>query len=1231
VSALLTLVALLGGIGATPAAAQSQTLPAGESAPPPAATTSEQCLTNLAAPPQPPDLGDLSVVLAAPQLSAPTLFAAQLIPADGSAHLPCPGRDGLQVMQHPTTILVAHGAALAFIDDDHKLLSAWGTVNVPTTDPAPVLYPGRPDFSTTYVYADHAPAFLHRLGSCRDCVLAGQTLNFGTFPDPGYVAYHSDLSGANLYESTWQAEDDNTGLPTGQPVQMVGWNLSNADLSGAPGPRGANLTRANLTNAVLDGTDLTGANLTGAVLRTDLRHVNGLNTATLDGADLTGADLDGVDLSHANLTGAVLRTDLEHVVGLNTATLDGADLTGASLAGLDLSGVQLNEATVDGTVFDGADLRGARLLALKFTDPPSFFPVTVGQFNGACSALENVDLRHVNLTLTPVTSGCETSPLFPGSTLPVGWIDYLREASALSLVSLGKATFFVGTSDQSILAGKDLSGINLTDAAFVGWPPDLSKTTLNGATLEGTSLPLADLSGATLHNVQASGASFRGARLPGAHFDGSDTSLHQANFNDADVTNASFSSADLSGATFDRVLAVNTNFNGVRAADAEFNGAHIYGDGRSFDTATDLKHVKFINALLAGAFDTGGFDLHGADLSGAIFDGSQCIGCNFTGSNLYEATFIGAYLPGAILSSATMDKTNLDNAWLYCGALDDSACQSGPDTGSRLWPLELAFGETYGPIEFMATDLTGVTLLDVSRCPDGNAPNSSTGCQGDSILPNGSLPKLPIACSADGGRGAAGLGTCLTRTTTLFDASSLVGAGKPLTVTAASPPVWATTLSARGSYVGLDDGTVRIVGDGAPRVLAGQAGRHCAVPTDQCGDGGPASEAQLGLPAGLAVGLDGSTYVADSGLHRVRRIDPPAPDGTTTNARISTVAGTGQECNDPTLACGDGFAATSAALAGPSAIWVDPSGYLWIADGRRGLRVVGPDGVIRSVASTSGNTTVGGIVGDEAGDLYAATTDPDYLLKIDPALAPCAGLALQAGNLVQLVGMPQQTQILDKSCARRIVPNASTLLAIEQTYHSAVKPPLAPSVFERLAPAEAIPDSTSDPNGFRQAMRDIFGTVGATVSTVVGTGTSGYNGTIDDLCNLLPGTQVQLNHPTGLSVRADGDVLFADTGNNIVRAYNPAYGHVVDLGGQIDTNPDDCPVQGTPPGGFNQDGQWADQTELNAPQSVTATGESESLFVVADTRNGRVRLLGPAPLATFGGLRDQDSNLEPTG
>jgi hypothetical protein len=138
-------------------------------------------------------------------------------------------------------------------------------------------------------------------------------------------------------------------------------------------------------------------------------------------------------------------------------------------------------------------------------------------------------------------------------------------------------------------------------------------------------------------------------------------------------------------------------------------------------------------------------------------------------------------------------------------------------------------------------------------------------------------------------------------------------------------------------------------------------------------------------------------------------------------------------------------------------------------------------------------------------------------------------------------------------------------------------------------------------------MLDIFGTVGANVSPVVGTGTRGYNGTTDDLGLLLPGTQVQINQPAGLALRSDGSVLFADTGNALVRAFVPSSGHVVDVGGLV---VDDT----TPQTGYNGDEHCADQTKLDQPQAVSATGEAHTLFVVADTGNARVRLLGPYPL-----------------
>jgi hypothetical protein len=65
---------------------------------------------------------------------------------------------------------------------------------------------------------------------------------------------------------------------------------------------------------------------------------------------------------------------------------------------------------------------------------------------------------------------------------------------------------------------------------------------------------------------------------------------------------------------------------------------------------------------------------------------------------------------------------------------------------------------------------------------------------------------------------------------------------------------------------------------------------------------------------------------------------------------------------------------------------------------------------------------------------------------------------------------------------------------------------------------------------------------------------------------------------------------------NLVRAYVPASGHVVNPGGLV--------ANGTPHGGFNGDGHYADQTELDQPQAVTVT--RGALLVVADTRNARV-------------------------
>ena len=85
------------------------------------------------------------------------------------------------------------------------------------------------------------------------------------------------------------------------------------------------------------------------------------------------------------------------------------------------------------------------------------------------------------------------------------------------------------------------------------------------------------------------------------------------------------------------------------------------------------------------------------------------------------------------------------------------------------------------------------------------------------------------------------------------------------------------------------------------------------------GDNGPAPEAQLEGPVGLAVGPDGSLYIADAAEHTVRKVSSAG--------LITTVAGTGT-----TGFNGDGLTGRLTMLASPQDLAFDRCGNLLIAD-----------------------------------------------------------------------------------------------------------------------------------------------------------------------------------------------------------------------------------------------------------------------------------------------------------
>jgi len=107
------------------------------------------------------------------------------------------------------------------------------------------------------------------------------------------------------------------------------------------------------------------------------------------------------------------------------------------------------------------------------------------------------------------------------------------------------------------------------------------------------------------------------------------------------------------------------------------------------------------------------------------------------------------------------------------------------------------------------------------------------------------------------------------------------------------------------------------------------------------GDGGPATEAELNFPTGLALDGGGNLFISDAENHEIRMVDA---DGI-----ITTVAGTGEAGYS-----GDGGPAVDAQLQAPAGLAFDPSGRLVIADqGNNLVRIVDDSGVITTIAGVA--------------------------------------------------------------------------------------------------------------------------------------------------------------------------------------------------------------------------------------------------------------------------------------
>jgi sugar lactone lactonase YvrE len=181
------------------------------------------------------------------------------------------------------------------------------------------------------------------------------------------------------------------------------------------------------------------------------------------------------------------------------------------------------------------------------------------------------------------------------------------------------------------------------------------------------------------------------------------------------------------------------------------------------------------------------------------------------------------------------------------------------------------------------------------------------------------------------------------------------------------------TVDASGNIFVADTGNERIVEFTAVTynfyVIAGTG------VTGFAGDNGPALNAELADPKGVAVDSQGYVYIADTINSRIRKV---GLDGV-----ITTIAGTGQ----PTYG-GQGQYATTAPMSFPAAVALDPSGNVYLADTH--------NNVVRMLQVETPSIQINGVV-----------NSADFLPTISKgALASIAGVNFSSGKATATLPLP---------------------------------------------------------------------------------------------------------------------------------------------------------------------------------------------------------------------------------
>lgn len=302
------------------------------------------------------------------------------------------------------------------------------------------------------------------------------------------------------------------------------------------------------------------------------------------------------------------------------------------------------------------------------------------------------------------------------------------------------------------------------------------------------------------------------------------------------------------------------------------------------------------------------------------------------------------------------------------GRNDGDMGDGGAATAARLVsPIAVALDHK-GGYYISDRDANRIRHVDAAGVITTAAGNGTVGVSGDNGPAVNALVDNPQGITTDAKGNVFfvdGSSRLIRKIDTANIITTVAGIYAPLSYNGDSIPAigaafqaYAIAIDADGNMYITDPGNFRIRKINTAGIITTIAGTGMEGYT---GDNGPAINAEIDQPCGIAIGNDGGVYFADALAHMVRKID--------NSGVITTIAGNGTP-----VSSGDGGLAIAASLYDPLGIAIDLAGNIYISCSyaNRIRKITCSSGIISTIAGTG----VPGFSGDGGPATEAQLAEP---------------------------------------------------------------------------------------------------------------------------------------------------------------------------------------------------------------------------------------------------------------